>query len=141
MLKRTGFKRKPRADWPEESLRAVCFPLEPTRRRIKQAAHRLSSVNRTADQAWARAVKERDGNQCQFNLDGPCASGDRRLDAHHIALRSRRPDLRLTLSNGITFCRTHHEWCHRNPLEAEAMGWLSSRTRELAMKEGTLGIY
>lgn len=84
--------------------------------------------------SWGRKVKKRDGNKCRWGADGPCATGDGRIDPHHIAPRGRRPDLRYVVENGVSLCRTHHEWVHGNSIEAEAMGLLSSETYEKANK-------
>ena len=81
---------------------------------------------------WSRQVRERDGNVCQW--PGGCQTGDLRIDSHHIAKRSQRPDLRLELSNGISLCRTHHDWTDDNHDAAVAMGLLNTESRELANK-------
>ena len=49
-------------------------------------------------------------------------------------MRSRRPDLKYVLENGICLCREHHGWVHDNPIEAGEMGLLSSESYELAAK-------
>lgn len=130
---RTGFKRK---EWPEATLRAACFPLAPTRRRMKQAAHRLSAKPDKDLQAWAKQVKERDGWRCQWFDCGFCRNVmDRQLvTAHHKALRSARPDLRLVLENGVTLCWSRHSWIHTPAGRGEAIrrGFLNLETYELA---------
>lgn len=83
---------------------------------------------------WSKAVRERDGNKCQWVIFGPCATGDNRIDPHHIAPRSRRPDLKYEVSNGIALCRTHHNWVGDNPIAAEKIGLNSFETYELARK-------
>jgi len=83
---------------------------------------------------WGREVKKRDVNKCQWSSFGPCATGDSRIDPHHIAPRGRRPDLKYVPENGISLCRTHHDWCHDNPVAAEKFGLLSSETYEKSMK-------
>lgn len=88
--------------------------------------------------AWGRRVRARDRNICRYPIG--CASGDNRIDPHHIAPRSQRPDLSYIDSNGICLCRWHHDWVHANPLQARAKGLLSGRTMELAAKENTIGI-
>lgn len=82
--------------------------------------------------AWGRRVKKRDGNRCQWPVG--CQTGDGRTDPHHIAPRARRPDLRLVDANGITLCRTHHDWVGNNPMEAERMGLNNFDSYELAQK-------
>lgn len=93
---------------------------------------------------WGKDVKKRDGNICQWPNCEFCHNDSKALlDPHHKALRSARHDLRLALDNGVTVCRSRHDFIHspqgRN--EAVRLGFLNPRTRELAAKEGTLGIY
>lgn len=85
---------------------------------------------------WALQVFERDGYRCQW--PGGCKSGDSRLDPHHVAERSQRPDLKYDVSNGVTLCRTHHDWLPLHRQEAIQMGLLSDITYEAAMKAGRL---
>lgn len=82
--------------------------------------------------AWSKAVRERDGNVCQW--PGGCQTGDQRIDPHHLAKRSQRRDLKYELSNGRCLCRTHHDWTDDNHDEAVAMGLLNTESRELAQK-------
>lgn len=84
--------------------------------------------------AWSKAVRVRDGNTCQFTSLGPCATGYKRMHAHHIATRGRRPDLIYDVHNGITLCPPHHQWVHDNPRDAERMGLLNFDSYELAQK-------
>ncbi len=97
--------------------------------------------------AWSKAVRERDGGKCQWperpvekilSFDSPwqfgCVTRDRRIDPHHIAPKGRRPDLKYDVNNGICLCRTHHDWVHANPFEAEKLGLLSTESYELAMR-------
>lgn len=84
---------------------------------------------------WSRKVKKRDENQCQFRKAfDSCRTGDVRIDPHHIAPRGRRPDLIYDVRNGICLCRTHHDWCHDNPMDAEREGYLNFDSYELAQK-------
>lgn len=83
--------------------------------------------------AWSKAVRERDGNRCQW--PGGCLTGDTRIDAHHIAERSLRPDLRYSPENGIALCRTHHDWIPLNREAAIAMNLLSTETYEASHKQ------
>lgn len=84
------------------------------------------------DIEWSRRVKERDGWECQW--PGGCTTDDKRIDAHHMAERSQRPDLKYVVSNGISLCRTHHDWIPLHRQEAIAMGLLSEETYEAARK-------
>lgn len=105
----------------------------------RKAQNRLYNKRRDArdkEQALARQCKERDGYKCQW--PGGCQTGDARLDAHHIAERSLRPDLKFELTNLVTMCRTHHDWIPLHRQEATQMGLLSGETYEAAMKAGRL---
>lgn len=103
--------------------------------------------------AWGRQVKMRDGNQCQwpgisaelifrFGYKAfdvrlalrPCATGDTRIDPHHIAEKSLRPDLKYSIENGLALCRTHHDWIPLNRAAAIALGILSDETYEKAQR-------
>lgn len=56
---------------------------------------------------WADLVKARDGWKCAH-----CGSG-KRLNAHHVEMKSKRPDLIFEVSNGITLCKPCHMKEHR----------------------------
>lgn len=90
------------------------------------------------EEEWRLAVLERDGYRCQYPK---CRVSHKSLHAHHVNPRSRRPDLRYVVSNGKGLCFFHHEVVHKNPLKGEELGLLSTRSFELARKEGTLGQY
>lgn len=128
-LKRTSFKRKGYS-WG-----------------MKRSRLRVKSDKRLA--AWSKKVRERDGNVCQWPgvsvlkapygmspqfAASPCATGDTRIDPHHLAKRSQRRDLKYELSNGLLLCRTHHDWTDDNHDAAVAMGLLNTESRELAQK-------
>lgn len=83
-----------------------------------------------ADSVWSWAVRARDDHRCQR-----CGKRDEKNNhAHHVAPRSRRPDLKKVMSNGKTVCPPCHDWIHSHPIEAEAAGLLSSETYEAAHK-------
>lgn len=106
-------------------MRSRTTPLKP---RARMKRHRRNSK----DAAWSKAVLERDGHRCQW--PGGCHTGDLRIDPHHKAERSQRPDLKHDASIGIALCRTHHDWIPLHRAEAIAMGLLMEETYELAMK-------
>lgn len=100
--------------------------------RMKQVGKRVVHIDgeavklRQADIQWANAVKERDHWICQ-----KCGKEDLANEAHHVATRRRRPDLRHVLANGKTLCATPcHRWVHDNPIEAEKLGLLSTEKYE-----------
>ena len=84
---------------------------------------------RKADLEWAKHVKLRDGGMCQN-----CGAERARLHAHHIAPRSRRPDLKYDLNNGITLCSNCHDWVHTHPKESQKLQLLDNSTYEKARK-------
>ena len=55
---------------------------------------------------WANAVKARDNNECQ-----DCGSAEE-LEAHHIKLKSKFPELMLDMDNGMTYCKDCHNDTH-----------------------------
>jgi len=63
--------------------------------------------NSTADIAWRKAVKKRDGQICQA-----CFYPSKEIHAHHIESFARNPELQTELSNGVTLCETCHTALH-----------------------------
>lgn len=88
------------------------------------------SRNRKAEMKWMREVREKDNNTCRL-----CGGFDLKLDTHHIAPRSLRPDLKRVVENGAALHRHCHEWVHNNREEATALGLLNMETYELAQKQ------
>lgn len=129
-LKRTEFKRV-KFDAAKPSLPRRSGKRRSARSTLK-AGTRMKAKPDPLLAAWGRRVRARDGNACRF--PGMCATGDERIDPHHIAPRSRRPDLIYVDANGLCLCRTHHDWCHDNPIQAERMGLLSTESYELARR-------
>lgn len=132
-LKSKGFIRKAPAD---EGLVFPAHSVNQASRRtgngLKRSQKPMWAKSDTNLAAWGRRVRARDGNVCRF--PGDCVSGDNRIDSHHIAPRGRRPDLIYVDANGICLCRTHHDWCHNNPMQAERMQLLNFDSYELAQK-------
>jgi predicted restriction endonuclease len=81
---------------------------------------------------FKKQVRERDDYTCQFP---GCGYQSKHIDVHHVAKRSRRPDLRFDVSNGLCLCRKHHSWTDYHHDEAVRMGLLDITRYELAMKE------
>jgi hypothetical protein len=77
---------------------------------------------------WAAAVKARAEGWCQRHRAGGQMVEGRH--AHHVAPRSRRPDLKYDVSNGRFLCFECHNWCHSNVLAATSTGWLSDAKYE-----------
>ena len=84
-----------------------------------------------AETKFKRAVRIRDDYRCQFP---GCDVQSKRIDVHHIAKRSQRPDLKFEVSNGICLCREHHDWTDHNHDKAVSMNLLSTDSYELAKK-------
>ena len=84
---------------------------------------------------FRREVRERDNYTCQFP---ECGHRSKRIDVHHIAKRSQRPDLKHAVSNGICLCRQHHDWTDTHHDEAVRRGLLNTESYELAKKRGKL---
>lgn len=74
------------------------------------------------DPKWAEAVKVRDNYKCQLcnntslkkhGIKKLTKSKNKILQAHHILYRSKYPELRNNLNNGITLCKWCHEETHK----------------------------
>lgn len=96
----------------------------------KPTSDRYGRTSRQADKEWQKAVREHDNYTCQ-----KCGKYDRHIHAHHVAPRSRRPDLKHDPKNGKCLCGSCHQWVHHHPVEAYALGLLSDATYERAQKE------
>lgn len=59
----------------------------------------------TIYRVWRKAVLERDGYVCQY----PGCFSKKNLQVHHIRPFRNNPEARFSLSNGITYCKKHHE--------------------------------
>lgn len=94
-----------------------------TPERYKNEAHLIG------DKKWKEAVRKKDNYTCQ-----KCGKYDLYIHAHHVAPRSRRPDLIRVVKNGKCLCSSCHAWVHMHPKEATQLGLLSDETYELAKK-------
>ena len=104
-----------------------------TRSQMKRGSSRLRAKPNPRMKEWVRQVLERDGNRCQWPKG--CKTGDKRIDAHHKAKRSQRPDLKYDVRVGVALCRTHHERTDTHRDEAIALGLILEETYEKARKE------
>jgi hypothetical protein len=57
---------------------------------------------------WRKSVFERDGYRCCI-----CGKVGGKLHAHHIKEFSKHPELRVDVSNGITYCEGCHKESHK----------------------------
>lgn len=96
---------------------------------IRPSKDRHGRTNRHADKLWKEAVRKKDASTCQ-----KCGKVEKHIHTHHVAPRSRRPDLKHDVANGKCLCGSCHQWVHWNPKEATAMGLLSDATYERARK-------
>jgi hypothetical protein len=141
-MKNSGFRQLSY----DESLAKKIAADEKRRNKPKSAAAKAGK-ERTKQQAngkarlegeWKFSVRKQYDYTCQYPS---CTVRDQHIDCHHVNPRSQRKDLLYVLSNGKTMCRFHHDWIRDNPEEAQIIGLLRVRSRELAAKEGTIGIY
>lgn len=117
-------------------------PMKRTAFKPRKVSSGLKTKSDPELEAWAKEVKARDGYKCQWT---GCTFWHDQMTvyvAHHKALRSARPDLRLVLDNGTTVCWSRHEVIHSEQGRDEAVkrGFLNLRTMEFARAEGTIGI-
>lgn len=113
-MKRSGFTRKPDH-----------VQLRRQRTSLSKAARHTSE-----ERKWQRTVRERDNYTCRR-----CGKYDPYIHAHHVAPRSRRPDLKYDPDNGICLCGIPcHKWVHDHPIEATALRLLSDETYEKARR-------
>lgn len=76
---------------------------------------KIKGVDGKLDDAWAKLVKLRAGNKCEY-----CGKTSY-LNSHHIYSRSKR-SVRWDVKNGICLCVGHHVFsstfsAHKTPLE------------------------
>jgi hypothetical protein len=98
--------------------------------RTKPITDKYGRSSRKDDINWRLAVRERDNYTCQR-----CGKQYPYIHTHHIAPRSRRPDLKYVVENGICLCGSCHLWCHHHGKEATALGLLSDASYERAKLE------
>jgi hypothetical protein len=95
---------------------------------------------------WRNGVLERAGYCCQWvdqRTGKRCeVRGKENLDAHHVAKRSQRPDLKRELTNGAALCRYHHSFSDtvEGRKQAKAQGLLGGISYELAKKQLTAAL-
>ena len=61
---------------------------------------------------WRVAVYKRDGFSCQV-----CGHVGGKLNAHHIKLWSKHPELRFLVENGVTLCEPCHSLAHNRKVK------------------------
>lgn len=77
-----------------------------------------------AREATVQAVLERDRHQCRAQQLVPEVRCWGPLDAHEVLTRARGGSI-TDPDNGIATCRSHHDWIHDHPVEAERLGLLA----------------
>jgi len=113
------------------------FSIKPGAPRMKRTAMNRGGPIKPKREAPAlvrfrREVRKRDNCTCQYP---GCGRHSRRIDVHHIAKRSQRPDLKFDPANGICLCREHHGWTDTHHDEAVRIGLLNTESYELAKKK------
>jgi hypothetical protein len=103
-------------------------PMPPRRTPLRSRTPlRRMSVKRRRDLVKRAAVRVE-----VLGRDGGCVARDRLpqvdcsgpLDVHELVRRSQWRAGWLVADNAIVLCRSHHMWCHDNPLKARALGLL-----------------
>ena len=94
--------------------------------RKKPIKDKYGRSRRKDDLKWRKEVRERDNYTCRR-----CGVWQKYIHAHHVAMRSRRPDLKLDVENGICLCNSCHTWVHNNVAQATEEGYLSTEKYEL----------
>ena len=97
----------------------------PSRRPMRQVSAKRRST-------WARRRQVREEVLAR---DGGCVARTTVLsvacigpvDVHEVLTRARGGDP-LDPDNCVSLCRAHHDWTHREPLKATALGLLRSAT-------------
>lgn len=130
-LARTEFKRRIRLDADNPTLPSLLRKRR-SGRTVLKADQPLRRKRNPEARKWSREVLKRDNYRCQW--PGGCTTGDARIDPHHKAKRSQRPDLRYSVDTGIALCRTHHQWIDTHHDQAVAMNLLDLESYELAAK-------
>lgn len=85
--------------------------------RNKPIKDKYGRSQRKDDRDWKDAVRKRDKYTCQR-----CGKYDKYIHAHHIKPRSRYPELKHDVSNGICLDNSCHTWVHHHPKEATEAG-------------------
>ena len=88
---------------------------------------RQSDKRRSEQQAYDQAKQrawDRDRGQCQAAQHFPDIPCHGQIDPHHVAPRSRYPEMRADVTNLVCCCRRHHSHIHEYPLEAREAGLL-----------------
>jgi len=74
---------------------------------------------------WSKQVKERDNYTCKR-----CFRYYESVEPHHKKPKSRYPELKLEVDNGISLCNDCHRWVHMNPKKAHEAGLFYVRKYE-----------
>lgn len=88
------------------------------------------------EREWRRKILDLDHMTCRLcHIKATTAD---ELEAHHIAMRSQRPDLKYDIYNGAALHPFCHSWVHRNRKKAIELGLLSTETYEKARKDESI---
>jgi hypothetical protein len=89
----------------------------------------VSAKKRARNAVYARSRKEvadRCGGRCEARVEGVCTGWHEHT--HHRRLRSQGGS--DDPSNLVACCNRCHDWAHRNPVHAEALGLIEFTTYE-----------
>jgi hypothetical protein len=85
---------------------------------------------------WRESVFERDDFTCRI-----CLNRGGELHPHHIESFALYPELRFSISNGITLCKSCHFFIHNhNPREPIKSIWLSSYLQQIVLLAKRCGL-
>jgi hypothetical protein len=91
--------------------------------------------SRKFDKEWQKQVRINGNSTCK-----KCGKYDPLCHTHHIKPRSRFPELKREVSNGICLCGSCHQWVHHNPKDAAKLGFIFIHKFEFN-KQATEALY
>jgi hypothetical protein len=139
-MKRSGFKTPAFAEAKASYKPMARSPIKRGTKQMKRSRMKRHRVT-PEETRWRNEVLRNSGLQCQW-VDQQTGircqvRGKENLEAHHIAKRSQRPDLKRSPENGAALCRRHHSFSDTvdGQKQAKAQGLLGGTSYELAAKK------
>lgn len=87
--------------------------------RNKPIMDKYQRSSRKDDKVWKEKIREIGGLICKR-----CGKYDKYIHTHHVKPRSRFPELKRDIKNGICLCNSCHTWVHQNPKKSTEDGFL-----------------